>query len=143
MKDRKSIHPDVWLSIIVILISAYVFFSAQSFPTIPKRFPIIFSSIFALFGLVVGIKGVRKTQKGEVAGINFGGVKYAMITCGIIILYAIGIDLIGFYISTALFMVGCLFFMGVRSWKTIVLVTLFTEVGMWGIFAKLLSLRLP
>ena len=59
------------------------------------------------------------------------------------IAYVVLIDKLGFYVSSTLFLLGMMFYLGVRSWKVLTFVTLGVDVLVYLLFGQALSISFP
>ena len=96
-------------------------------------------------GLVLAVKGIRPrlvTQEGitwpETAGWRRVGLMLGALAVSLLLL-----ELLGFLVTTTLFMAVVVFSLGVRSWRILASVPLVSAVGLYVIFAVWLRVPLP
>ena len=96
-------------------------------------------------GLVLAVKGFRPrlvTQEGitwpDAAGWRRVGLMLGALAVSLLLL-----ELLGFLVTTTLFMAAVVFGLGVRSWRMLASVPLASAVGLYVIFAVWLRVPLP
>ncbi len=96
-------------------------------------------------GLVLTVKGIRPrlvTLEGiawpEAAGWRRVGLMFGALAVSLLLL-----EILGFMVTTALFMAVVVFGLGVRSWRMLASVPLLSAVGLYAIFAVWLRVPLP
>lgn len=96
-------------------------------------------------GLVLAVKGIRPrltAQEGitwpEAAGWRRVGLMFAALAVSLLLL-----EILGFMVTTTLFMAVMVFGLGVRSWRMLASVPLLSAVGLYAIFAVWLRVPLP
>lgn len=146
----KSAVADIGVSILMIAIASFFLFEALQLP--PSLNPMDIGAaalplliiggmiICSLFILIQAIRG-RKQQEGEKIMIVRGKMIIASIV--ILIVYALLIPILGYYIPTALAVIALLLCANQKSWMKLVFVTggflLFAWIG----FEKILNVPLP
>lgn len=148
MKSKAKLHPDVVISVVALLFSLVLLFEIHGYPEEVKLFPRIFIYLFMAFMAITLFRGVRKTLAPERADSSewwcrFETVKDPMITAAFVVVYVALIGLLGFYVSTALYLLGSMRYFGSKSWK----VNIAVAAGMIGfcyvLFSRALSVTLP
>lgn len=144
-KRMIRIHYDVFVGVTMLLITAYVLLTSSRMPTIAMRFPSFLGAAFGVLATFILVEGVVKTvrQAEPERCIDWKTSKYAVAVVGLSVLYGIAMRYITFFVATAIFVPGTMTFMGVRSWKTLLFVTLGTVAVAWVVFAWQLGIRLP
>ncbi|MBI2224775.1 MAG: tripartite tricarboxylate transporter TctB family protein [Betaproteobacteria bacterium] len=96
-------------------------------------------------GLVLAVKGIRPRlvlQEGitwpEAAGWRRVGLMLGALAVSLLLL-----EILGFMVTTTLFMAVVVFGLGVRSWRMLAAVPLLSAVGLYAIFAVWLRVPLP
>ena len=96
-------------------------------------------------GLVLTAQGFRHglVPAGEIAWPDATGWRrVALMACAIAVSLLL-LEFLGFMVTTTLFMVVVVFCLGVRSWRTLVLVPPLSAIGLYAIFALWLRVPLP
>ena len=148
---RLTIHHDVYLGIVIILISGGMLVMATEFPGETARFPRVILSAFGLFGLWILYKGIYKTrllsqgQEDKVADkpVKFSSMVKPFICLLAVIGYAVGIKLLGFFTATTIFLVAFMYAAKLNDWKKIILVTVSMNVFIYLLFVQQLHVQLP
>lgn len=142
-------------SIITIAVGLTYMIMAFNFPDAtvgrpmePKIFPIMLGIALTILGLALLIQELMKIQKNkdkETIKLSFGnnGKKIAITVVNAIV-YAILFNILGYVLSTIIFLeVELLIFGGLKSWKVSTIVSVLFSVIAFIIFNTLLGLYLP
>ncbi|MBH0230826.1 tripartite tricarboxylate transporter TctB family protein [Halobacillus yeomjeoni] len=138
------------ISVVLILFSAgylYLSYNLKEYPYVPVDSDLVPKALgFVLIGLAVllffdksseeeGEKKKRTVPKKEI------GVMAAV--GGMIFIYILLFEVIGFLLATALFIFFCSWFLGYDKWVSNVLVSLIFPSALYYLFNYLLQIRLP
>lgn len=142
-------------SIITIAVGLTYMIMAFNFPDAtvgrpmePKIFPIMLGIALTILGLALLIQELMKNSKNkekETIKLSFGnnGKKIAITVVNAIV-YAILFNILGYILSTIIFLeVELLIFGGLKSWKVSTIVSVLFSVIAFIIFNTLLGLYLP
>lgn len=142
-------------SIITIAVGLTYMIMAFNFPDAtvgrpmePKIFPIMLGIALTILGLALLIQELMKNSKNkekETIKLSFGnnGKKIAITVVNAIV-YAILFNILGYVLSTIIFLeVELLIFGGLKSWKVSTIVSVLFSVIAFIIFNTLLGLYLP
>jgi len=108
--------------------------SSRIFPQVLCVLCILLATIF----LIQILKG-----KYTNADVNLSGTAKALMMGGIILLYILGINTIGFYIASIVFLPVGMLVLGQRDWKIIVGVDIGVMLFIYLFFGLLLSMQMP
>lgn len=96
-------------------------------------------------GLVLAVKGIRPRLAAlegvtwpEAAGWRRVGLMFGALAVSLLLL-----EILGFMVTTTLFMAVVVFGLGIRSWRMLASVPLLSAVGLYAIFAVWLRVPLP
>lgn len=131
----------------MIALGLYVILTARTFPEGtggvlgPGFFPILLGI------LLIGLSALQlfNTRKEKAVATAFltESTKRVLFACLIIIGYMAGIAILGFLISTPLFLFGIMWFFSVRKWSTLLISSIATTAVLYFVFLKFLSVSLP
>ena len=114
-------------------------------PMAPKFFPLAISFLSCLFSAMLLLRGIRRgpsTKKPKQRDPGYVILIGGLVVCSLV--YAGILEVVGFIISTTLFLGAMLFLVnGVQGWKANVFTAVTFSVGVWYIFEKVFSLTLP
>lgn len=116
-------------------------------PNGPIYFPMGISILLLIFGVIYFFQELKNLDKdNEKIRQLFSGRVAKLIGCTIVlgVGYSLIFDMIGFLLSTILFLGALLFLInGVKKWKTNIIVTLAFSYVSWYSFSELLGVSLP
>lgn len=151
--DRKIQHLTagilVFLLGLVISVSSIPLFGRVVVKDVgPGMFPLIVGILLILLGLFEAFATIRRgsltaspNAKNPIKIISQYFLEFVLV--GILVLYFIFINIFGFLVSTAGFLMITSIIFGARKWWEIILVSVGASVGLFWIFDWLLSLTLP
>ncbi len=151
MENQKiRIHQDVYISAVLLVFSAYVFYLTSKMKEQAARFPRIALTVFVILIIWVLLDGIRKSVR-MTSGKDISDQRlliwaqnrmpYALFL--ITVLYAVLMKYIGFFVSTALFMPAVMLFFRNRNIKMIIGVTGGTLIFVYILFVQMLHAQLP
>lgn len=147
MESNKRVFiQNIIAGAIVSAISAGAFVMTYYMPRRVVLFPRMGSLAMLFLGLLLVAVNVHRlranapTKKKPVEAAAFWN---PLLTILIVAAYCAGMSILGFYVSTVLAMIGFMYFLGQRSWKTILGVTALITVIVWFFFSVQLKLPLP
>ena len=142
----KNFHPNIYIGIVLIVLSGFFYNMANQFVNQaaaiwPKG---VLICIIALSALLIA-QGITLTAKrnDNKASNNFKSILVPLLTIVLIAIYAILMNFIGFFASTAFFCPLGMFALGQRNWKAIIGVTLGLDVFVYVLFVTQLQLQMP
>lgn len=156
--SRKYIHQDLLMAVLLLLIGTAFFIGSFGLPRTDNpinnihTFPQLASGALILFSLFNIAAGLRKTRqmnedissgKNIVPEISFRKLKYPLIGIVMIFLYAVCVAVIGFFVSTAVFMVCSIYYLGYRKIWVILATTAGLELFIYILFVRVLYTRMP
>ncbi len=132
----------------MILLGIYVIFTAKQFPAGtngvlgPGFFPILLGVLLIALS-IIQIVHTRHDKVEENEKTDPATIKRILISALIIIAYMVFINILGFLISTPMFLFSIMFYFGVRKKSTLILTSLVTTAVLYFVFLKFLSVSLP
>lgn len=150
----KDLHQDVIAGSILVLVSVLMYLQTfDDFAAGSALWPRIILGLLFFLSVLIVYKGIQKTKmarKGEtVEGeqeeerLNLQLLKSPIGTILIVVVYVALLAIIGFFPATILFLVGYLWYGGVRSWVTYALVIVGVNLLIYVLFVWQLNVRLP
>ncbi len=141
----KTIHSDVWISVVLIVCSVILYVMAGNFynPSAAVWPKAVLIATMILSTMLL-IRGLRLTaQKADAELIPPGDLVGSMLSFAAIIAYAVTVKFAGYFVSTAIFVPLGMFLLGQRNWKAIIGVTAGLELFVYLLFVVQLQLRMP
>lgn len=138
---------DILGGLFSVMFGFYVLAASSSFPARAAAFPKVIAGLFVISGTILTVKSIRRESSGELILKDIVLSNIAVIF--LLWLFAIiGISVLGFLNSIALFMMITCWFLKDRSFKPkgIIIATLFGVIITliyWFIFCRVIELELP
>ena len=135
------------LSVSAIILGLYVIVAASQFPEGadgvpgPGFFPVILGIMIILLS-VLQLFNTRKDKDDDTKFMN-EGTKRVLISCAVIIGYLVGMEVLGFIISTPIFLFSIMWYFSVRKVSTLISIPLVSTGILYFVFLKFLSVSLP
>lgn len=145
----RNLHPDIYVGVFLDVICIYLYMLAGKFRTPAAAvWPQASLVIVALLSTLLIIRGARRTQQSITANNDAPALslqELSGVAAGVasMILYAVLMNIVGFFISTAIFMPISMFLLGQRKWLIMIGVTVSMELFVWFLFVYQLKLRMP
>jgi putative tricarboxylic transport membrane protein len=111
-----------------------------------RVFPVLFLYIAEIISALILISGIRNTFRNKdnsAFGFSFQIIKFPLLYYCFILLYAIGIFVIGFFVSTTIFVVVSMILMKYRRKMPIICTTIGVITFVYLVFVVVLSVRMP
>lgn len=149
----KKIHQDVLVGCMIIALCAIFYFKSLNLADQAAAFPRGILALFVFFAILIVINGLRKTNKmkkgeeveydGEEENLNRNMLASPLIVLGMVVAYVVLVTLIGFFLSTILFMAGFLLYREVKDWKAYVYTIVGLNLFIYLLFVVQLNVQLP
>lgn len=151
--QRYEQKRDIILSIIIMLISVYVYFTGREFTKGAEVFPIFLSGAIFLLSTILLIKSVVNLQRQSVQTAEetghegeektLKGKLLPYIVFLMIVVYVLLIPVIGFFTISTLFIIAILILLGVRKVLYYILTLLILIGGIYFLFVVQLKIPIP
>lgn len=128
-------------SAIIFIVCIAVWVASANYPEAAAMVPKPVAVITALLSLMLFYSSLKKYREGKDKPAMLINKKIALYFV-IIVAYLAGIKIIGFYVSTALYLVGASFFLGAKR-KNIVIATVSFVAFCFIFFYMILGLKMP
>jgi hypothetical protein len=158
MKRVRYIHQDLLMALILLAFGVAFFIGSYYLPEtdVPvnnvRAFPQFASGaliIFSIFNIFHGWKATKKlnadleNSSNIIPEISWTKLKYPVLGFLGVLIYAIGVSVVGFFVSTMVFMVAAIWLLGYRKIWVILTTTLGIELFIYLLFVKFLCTRMP
>lgn len=149
---KRYIHHDVFISLVLIAFSVVFLWTSKNFPDLSGVFPQFFLVVLIVLAAIVLYRAVKESArvndlraKGEEVSpdLTLSSISLPMQGWACVLAYSLAIHYIGFFVSTTVFMVLFMLFLGIRKWPQILLPTIGTDVFLYLLFVRQLKLSLP
>lgn len=122
-------HQDVTLGVVILIFCAASTALSMRLSGGSEVMPIILTGIMAFLGVLILVDGLKKTQASRRNGeevhpfVTVQSLKTPYKMFCQIVAYAVLFYLVGFYAATVIFLLTSMRYLGQRSWKAIVLLS--------------------
>lgn len=143
--------PDIISGLIGILFGVYILVTAARFPQDvvmgigPAFFPMMLALALIFFSCLLICFAFLGKSKGTVEKFNFKdpGKQRAIIALIVTIIYSLLLNVLGFIVTTILYLFGLMFLLEKRDYLSMSLISVGLTLGVFIIFEKLLHIALP
>lgn len=156
---KKYVHQDLVMAVGLLIIGLAFFIGSFMLPRDTNTvnnihtFPMLASGalvLFSFYNVYSSWKKTKKLNEDYVAGklksapeISVEKLKYPMIAVLMVLAYAIGVAVIGFFVSTTVFLIASIWYLGYRKLWVILLLTFGLNLFIYVLFVRILYTRLP
>lgn len=146
VSSMKKISQDVLVAVLLLIASAVLWTNASAKMTPDAaQFPKLILVIFILLSALLLWKGIRDTMNGrtEEGQVRWSKIKMPMLMFGMITVYVIGVDKIGFIIPSVVFPIIAMWFNYVRNKVVLCAVPVGLVAFLYVLFTFILKSKLP
>lgn len=141
------IHQDAFIGIGITIFSLYFYIKTGDIPTGADLFPQIILTTFGLLGIAIFISGLRKGKKQQEENneekLKVLELKLPMFSLLVIVIYIALLNVLGFFVSTTLFIIGFMIFYQMKSIKVIAMTVIIVNLFIYLLFVYQLNVQLP
>ncbi len=137
---------DIGVGIASIIIGVAAFVLSLPFPGRAALFPKVVSFLFCVLGSALALSSWRRMHLGAEsckAVLSWSLFKSPLAVLGLLILYVVVMQTVGFYVTTPIMLVLYMRWMGVRRVKTILIATVSMMLFVFLLFTFSLGIPLP
>lgn len=141
---KKKLHQDIYISIITYIFTAVMLILGRNIKSAARAYPFLILGLITVLNTILLITTIIKSKKmsaeelDAVNTIRWSNIRHAMLTFIIIAAYVVIFDILGYFIATALLLVGMMLLLGVRDWKVLV----FVPVGLLAVLYYFFVMKL-
>lgn len=126
---KKKLHQDIYISILVYMFAFTMLFLGRNIRNSDsKLYPFICLGLMVTLNTVLLVNAVIKTKRMSADELDAANTvhwheirKPLLIFIGVIG-YVVIFDFLGYFIATAIMMLGFMWLLGIRNWKVLILV---------------------
>lgn len=137
---------DIGIGGVSFLTGLIALILAKDMPGRASLFPRFVSVLFMILGVAMILSGsqkIRKAIESKKMPLSIKGFKGPGMVLLMLIAYILIMPLIGFYLTTPFMLVGYMRLLGIKSWKTIVIVAVVVLLFIFCLFTLGLGIPLP
>ena len=145
-QEKRALRQEICVSVIIMAFAVTAFVLSLPMPGQAPIFPRMASAFLFLCGLGLLIGTLLRHKKGlpaETPAVEPSTMANPLIAFVIILIYALGFQYVGFYVTTFVVTTLLMLFMGIRSVKTWALVEGILLVFLYWLFTVQLSVPMP
>jgi len=145
--NTKNIHQDVFISIVIFLSLGFLFMVSLNIKGDSGLFPRLVIGGLALLNTVLLFRGLMKTKEANANNreventINLETIKWPLIVLAVSVVYVAIFNFTNFFVASTVFLIGLMKLYKMKSWKTIILVTLAFNIFIY--LGFVLALNVP
>lgn len=134
---------DFVFAVAVCIMGVYVALAAQHFPEEAGGFPIRVAGATSLLALVQVITLLRRRRKTAKTARIQANIRQRGVIITAVILYPVGIFLVGFYPMTIAMIPAVAYFLGIKKIGIVILTTVVVTMTVYFAFTLMLQLQMP
>ena len=145
-QDKKAYRQSLCVAGVIMAFALAAFLLSLPMPDHAPIFPRMASAFLLACGAGLMVGAVRRHRKGlppETPAVDFGEMQSPLILLLLVVVYALGFKYVGFYVTTLVIVVASMLHMGIRSVKTIALVTVILLAFLFWLFTIQLGIHMP
>ncbi|RGX53625.1 MULTISPECIES: tripartite tricarboxylate transporter TctB family protein [Anaerotruncus] len=145
-QDKKAYRQSLCVAGVIMAFALAAFLLSLPMPDHAPIFPRMASAFLFACGAGLMVGAVRRHRKGlppETPAVDFGEMQSPLILLLLVVVYALGFKYVGFYVTTLVIVVASMLHMGIRSVKTIALVTVILLAFLFWLFTIQLGIHMP
>lgn len=120
--EKKKINSDIITGGLLVLLSIFVFMSSLAFHGDAKVYPIGLAIITFILSFNIILQGIRRSNEND--SVDISAMKMPVFAYLIVTGYMIGFYFIGYFVSTPIFIIVIMRYLGVKDWKKCIITAL-------------------
>ena len=136
---------DFVIGLVVLLVGICGVVSAVKMPEGTRPYTVVVMGIFAFMGAILTFRSIRyrKVPSADATVVHAAVMKNPVIAFFMVFAYAILLDIVGFFVTSAVFMLIMMRWMGYKKIITMVLTTVIMLSFIYTLFIVQLNVTLP
>jgi hypothetical protein len=135
---------DLWLSLVLLILSALVFHTASGFDEMPSRFPKLLAIVFAALAILLAASSAlgKEKERPEVLAAMRGFDKPLFLAVGMVV-YVRTVDILGYLVPSVLLFLFVGWMLGYRKHVRLAATGLVAVLIVYAVFNLALGVPLP
>ena len=145
-KDKKAYRQSMGVALVIMAFAVAALVLSLPMPGNAPIFPRMAAGFLFLCALGLLVQTIQRQKRGEepeTKALEREALESPLVTLALVVMYALGFRYIGFYVTTFGITVALMAYMGIRSVKTMALVTVVLLVFLYGLFTMQLKVPMP
>lgn len=114
---KTKVNSDVILGILLIVVSAAIFLTANTYPAGAALYPKGLAILIAILSISIVWTGIKKGVKEAGEPVTLSLIKMPVIVYLFMVAYIAGFRILGFFVATPIFIFSVLSYLKGGSWK--------------------------
>lgn len=139
---KKQIHQDVYVGFVCLAICLAIFALNMDIPADAALMPRMMAGLLTLLALLIIYQGIRKSKapaEEQKKLLTWDGLKIPLITWGLVLLYVVLFNLVGYFVATGIMIIVLMRFMKQSSWKLILAIDIGYLLVIYFAFVRMLG----
>ncbi|MBR1919219.1 MAG: tripartite tricarboxylate transporter TctB family protein [Spirochaetales bacterium] len=144
--QKQEYKIDIGVGAVAIVIGVAAFVLSLEMPGRASLFPKLVSALFCILGLSLILTSYARIRSGSESTkplLTLELFKGPVMVFAILIAYVVVMVNVGFYVTTPFMLILYMRLLGIRSWRTVLLVTVIVMLFIFGLFSFALDIPLP
>lgn len=144
--QKQEYKIDIGVGVVSIIIGVAAFVLSLEMPGRASLFPKLVSALFCILGISLIVSSMSKIRSGVESKkplLTKELFKGPVMVFAILIGYVVVMVHVGFYVTTPFMLILYMRVLGIKSWKTTLLVTVIVMLFIFGLFSFALGIPLP
>lgn len=137
---------DIGVGVVSFLIGLAAMLFSIGMPGRASMFPRVVAVLFMIIGLclmAVSILRISHKEESKKEELTFDLFRGPLVVLFMLLVYVVAMPKVGFYVTTLAMLIVYMRVLGIRSWKTILIVTVIVMLFIFGLFTLGLNIPLP
>lgn len=139
---KKQIHQDVYIGFAALAVCLAIFMLTASLPSDAAMMPRLLAGLMAVLACAIVYQGLAKSRlpaEQQKKLITWDGLKVPLITWGLVLLYVVLFNLVGYFVATGVMIIVLMRYMKQTSWKLIIGIDVAYLLFIYFVFVRMLN----
>lgn len=140
---KKQLHQDVYIGFVCLAICLLIFALNMNLHSDAAMMPRLLGGMLAILSILIIYHGLNKSrlpaEKQGSKALTVDALKIPLITWGLVILYYVLFNIVGYFVATAIMIVTLIRFMKRTSWPVIISIDAVYLLVMYFVFVRMLN----
>jgi len=143
---KKQVHQDVYIGFFCLALCLFIYLLCRNLPADAAMMPNLLDVLLLVLSILILGQGIQKSklpadQQGP-KGLTWDAIKIPLITWGLVLVYVVLFNLVGYFVATAVMLIVLMRFMKRTSWPVILTIEVVYLLVMYFVFARMLNVNI-